>query len=83
MTLSQAVACASLAVIAYAGIVEFAAPDLGLLWPLLPVFVATAISFVTGFAFAPTCAVMRRDVSQRTARHQTGSVLNIHEGSRP
>jgi hypothetical protein len=32
---------------------------------------------------AVACAVMRRDVSQRTAPHQTGFVLNIHEGSKP
>ncbi|UPY37867.1 TSUP family transporter [Sediminicoccus sp. KRV36] len=53
-----ALACAGLAALAYAGAVQWMAPELSLALPLLAVFVAAMISSVAGFAFAPVSAVM-------------------------
>jgi len=53
-----ALGCASLAALAYAGTVEWIAPELSLLLPLLAVFLAAAIASIAGFAFAPISAVM-------------------------
>lgn len=53
-----AVVFAALAALAYAGAVQWIAPELSLMLPLLAVFVAAVISSIAGFAFAPISAVM-------------------------
>ena len=51
-------AYAGAAALAYAGAVEWIAPELSLSLPLLAVFIAAMISSIAGFAFAPISAVM-------------------------